>query len=962
MNEITWSQLIDMARSALKNRDLNGVYSQRLDYEIAEIDKQGANRYWEDVVNENKTFTTNTNGLLLPWLLGRLEGDANIDPIESREDPLVLTSRHSEIRRMVDEIGHLPFDIVQDDDKPDIDIDCLPQARDEIKAYAARRYGESNVASVGTWQTYLFKHALGDAFNALGLVKDTTVDDFVAVFGAEGAARHLKMGRTNDAASSTDTRRGSTADSTRTLAVAVSKDLPDDVNEMKNSGVGVCKGKVIGEDGVEKECKFEHTEVACQKCGSEDTETPTIGSLLNEHEILIRFHDRSPLHAKVLEVATRLVGCIRNQGKHAGAIIIADRDLFGNVPMQYDPKADQWVSIWTEGRNTQLSKFGYNKWDILGLKNLLYIYECCMKIEENHGISFGDGLSGLDDLDPEGDGRAGVYWKNNKKYNIPLHDDEALKLANEQRTDAVFQFDTDLAKSILANGVSSFWDLLIFNAMGHPGPMAMIPEYVNRRDDESQAWKKTEHKEILEVLGSTKGIVVYQEQLTDLWQRIAGFTGPEAQFARKAVAKKWADKLKPVRQKWIDGASPTLGKDKAIEWWDKRLAPFGRYAFNRSHAVSYCLWAYRCLWFKAHFPEEWWASVMGHCHQDKLERYMAAARADLVKFGEIDINRMTTRPAAHAGSNAHGGQNTVALGLISLKKIGDSIAEQFADDSSTIEEHRKAPKDGYTDIDHFIMIKGKNKTLLERLIKLGAFSKLHPNINATWMWYLHKYCTGEVSEGGKKIKITAMKERHRQQILENGGWTQQKVEEERKRQIEAWKQANPTKVRVPDKLLNWVKKADETRDAIMALYPNDFTLPEILEFEQEFLGYYWHSPTDLYHTGGDCTIEHAKMVGRLEGVIVKSEQNLTRNNSKYLRLKVTDGIKECLVLVWEQDMVNQDSKLTKVDVGVRMRVDYDDERNSFTLHRGSIIEPLWTKKGWDQMQEGMLPDEEVLVG
>lgn len=919
-------------------------------FELSEIEKQGAERYWTDIFNDKQKFDTNKNGLLLPWLIGCLEGDANVDPITNREEPLMLTGHYAEVNRIRDQLGRLPFDIERDADVPDIDIDCLPLARDEIKAYASQRYGSSKVASVGTWSTLQFKAALGDVYNALGLDKVDSGNEYIAVLGPDEARRQLRFKMDDENAQGA--KRG-TGD--KTLAVCVTKMLPDDVNDMQYGGISACKGKIAGQ---EKECGYKHDKIECPSCGSKETEHPTLGSVLKDNEVLSKFYQLSDEHANAVKTATRLVGCIRNAGKHAGAIIIADRDLFGNVPMQYDSVRDQWVSVWTEGSNPQLSKFGYNKWDILGLKNLLYIYNCCRMIEENHGISFGDRLEGLDDIDPEGEGRAGVYWKDGEKHDIPLHDKKALALANDQRTDAVFQFDTDLAKRILSNGVESFWDLLIFNAMGHPGPMAMIPEYVNRRTDDS--WKTSENAEFLKVLGPTKGIIVYQEQLTDLWQRIAGFTGPEAQFARKAVAKKWRDKLKPVRQKWIDGASKIIGESQAVFWWDDRMTTFGRYAFNKSHAIAYCLWAYRCLWFKAYFPEEWWASVMSHCHQDKLVRYMSAARGDDVIFGEVNVNRLTTYPTAHSGKTAKGDEAQVALGLISFKKVGDSICKDFADDSSEVPDERRAPDGGYTDIDHFIKVKGKNKTLMERLIKLGAFSHIHPNTKALWMWYVHKYCTGEVVIDGQKQKITKLKEEHRERIRREvmnqpEGWTPETIAQEIDRQINDWQAANPAKQKVPLRIQNWKPKPPEERDIIMSLYPDDYTLSERLDFEMEFLGYYWHSPTDLYHTSGDSTIEHAKFTSRLEGVITDKFEGITKNNgSRYMKLTITDGRKECMVMLWERDIERQIPEYIKIDCGIRIMVDYDPDRNSFVIMRGTKIEPLFTIQAWEEMQDGVL--------
>lgn len=999
--EIKWNTIKKIAQKALEKKGLSGVYQQRLEFELEEVEKQGANRYWEDIVSERKKFDKNPNGLLLPWLLRRLTGDADCDPLAIRSDPLVLSVRHVDITKIIEECGHLPFDVVEDHDKPDIDIDCLPEARDKIKEYAAGRYGMNRVASVGTWQTYLFKQALGDAYFAY-------------------------YGRENESGEAATRRGPEVIDVARSPAVALTRDLPDDINEMRDDGFGVCRGKVLdNENGDERECGHKYNglagesimklreagvpsekwlQIKCPICGSADTETPTLGSLLHEHDEILAFARHFP---HVVDMAVRLVGRVRNAGKHAGAIIIADRDLFGNVPMLYDQKSSQWVSLWTEGRSTQLSKFGYNKWDILGLKNLAYIWDCCKMVERNHGITFcpPGGGSAMDGLlryvDPEID-QAGVYWDtNSKEVKISLNDQEALALANESKTDAIFQFDTDLAKRILASGVRRFEDLLIFNAMGHPGPMAMIPDYVERRDDDTQEWRTEEHPMVVEVLEDTLGVIVFQEQLTGLWQRIAGFTGPESQDARKAVAKKWKDKLKPVRQKWIDGAARHLGEGLAIEWWDKRMETFGRYAFNRSHAVSYCLWAYKCLWLKAHFPEEWWACVMSRCDQKKLPRYMSASRAEGVKFGEIDVNHMTVNMTAHAGQRARDGESAVALGLISLKKVGDKMAPQFADGIDD------SPHD-YPDIDAFVADKGKNKILLERLIKLGSFQHVHSNIKATWMWYVHKYCTGEIKvpwepvwEGSpfvqypvpknktdrpgfvcdperfkiskRKIRdqtyedkiyspitVAQLKQYHREQSLAVDGWTEERVLAERERQVREFKENFPKRKKIPKKVSEFSPIPDETRDRIMSFYPNDHDLKEILRFELEFLGYYWHSPIDLYHTDGGATVEHAKLTGNMDVVVLEKQMAKTKPKGRpFIRLIVNDGVQDALVLIWEGDIGTQDQELFKKDKGIRLKVEYDRDRNSFALARGSTIKPLWTKRGWNEYQEGEIPTGDV---
>lgn len=863
--------IIKLACDAIKRQGLSGVYAKRLKFEISEIDKQGAFGYWSNLLNEGKHFDSNPNQLLLPWLLGMVDSD----PLRDIDiSGLLCVAKFSKVKEYMRDHGHLPTGFIKDQDMPDIDLDCIPTARDPIKAHAAKKYGVDiddgygAVCSVGTWQTYKLKSALLDVAAATDLVSKSEVFELTT-------------------------------------------NLPDDVDELKDGGKSICRSLII-EDDKERECGAVHKDAVCPSCGGDATDNPTIGKLLEEHEKLNQFYKA---HSEVFEYAVRLVGKIKTMGMHAGALIIADRPLYGNIPMAKSATHGYWVSLWTEGRNAQLSKFGYNKWDILGLKNLKYVFTCCRFIEENRGISFGKNMSGWDDINPD-ENKAGHYFEKGEKKYIELNDSEVLRLANEAKTDAIFQFDTELAKSILANGVRSFEDLMLFNAMGHPGPMASIPEAVKNRDDKKKSWVKFLDPEIYEILKDTHGVIVYQEQLQAMWQTIAGFTAPEAQEARKAVAKKWVHKLKPIQQKWLDGASKKLTPEAAVEWWEK-METFGRYAFNRSHAVAYCLVAHRCLWLKAHFAPEWWAAVMSDCHPDKLVRYMGVARSEGIVFDTLNANNLTVNFSVDG--------EVINPGLIGVKKIGEKAAKAFGG------------LNNYQDVDEFVADKGKNKIVLERLIKLGAFKKFagHENSKAVWMWYQYKYCSG--------VSITKLRKEMREQLLVNEGKDEKWVEEEKQRQIEEYKNLYPKRNKIPNKILNFKPKPDDSRDKIMALYSDNFLLSELLEFEKEFLGYYLHSPLDLYVTIPGRTIEDAKQNylngsdAILEAVIIDCEYAQTRNNTTMCKLVVSDGIQNVLLIVWEKALRLIVKSNLEIGTGISAIVNYDEKRRSFSLARGETI-------------------------
>lgn len=945
---LTFEALSEIAIKELQARSLSDEYEERLRFELSEITKQGAESIWINHFKTQKQFALNPNNLVLPWLLN-LTPD---DPIISRKDRSLNTVRASKVVEFKEQHGFIPHDLIKDPDSPDIDIDCLPDARDPIKEYAIKVYGQNfddgigSVCSVGTWQTYKLKQALTDAAIALG---------FISPYKSQVRKGKKKKDQSDEPINiPTDTRP------TRYDFEQLTAKLPDQVDELKEGGKATCKGKVII-NKEEKDCGHQHDGIKCEKCGSMDTDGITIGQLLQEHEALRiidnkfsegLFPNGEPRPA-LLSTAVKLIGRIRNMGMHAGAIIITDRPLYGNIPLAKSGRKSFWVSMWTEGRNTQLSKFGYIKWDILGLKTLEYIFRCCQLIEENRGISFGKNMSGWDDIDPT-QRRAGHYFDGNgEKHYINLDDPYVIKLANDQKTDAIFQFDTDLAKSILTNGVKSFEDLLFYNAAGHPGPMAAIPEAVENRDDERGLWKKRLkdiHPALFEILQDTYGIILWQEQLAAIWQQLAGFTSPEAQEARKAVAKKHTHKLKDIGKKWLAGASPIIGQKNAEEWWNKMVS-FGRYAFNKSHGVSYCLVAHRCLWLKAHFAPEWWAAVMSDCHPDKLVRYMGVARAEAwsptditrcgklklpdsdtigVEFGTLNINNLTTDFTVTG--------NTVNQGIIGVKGIGEKAALAFQG------------KGNYKSLDEFVnSAPGRqSKTVLERFIKLNSFKSLpnHDNAQALWMWYQYKYCkSGSAPKTRREIN---------QLLLEQEGWTEAAIKDEIDRQAAEFKRQFPKRKKIPPKITNWKPKPIATFDRISALYKEDFTMPQKLEFQKQYLGYWIDSPLDEYKCTGDCTIAKAKEKSNhdtvIEGIIVDVQSAKTKTNKDYLKVYITDGIQKTLVFIWDSELRHQDLDIIQDGTGVAMPVTYDEKRGTFTLTRHECVRRLMLKtyksRGW----------------
>lgn len=819
---LNWQQVCDLANNKAKELNLEGEYLDRLKFEFKEIEKQGANSVWCNLYNENYKYKTNKNGLVLPWILGLTD----VDP---------LTSKHQ---------------IIQQTDVPDIDFDCVPEAREHIKEYAAKKYGSEYTCSVGTWMTYKFKMALKDVFRAYGATNEQSKE-------------------VNE----------------------ITTTLPDDVDELKDGGFSSCSG-----------CKTKHNSTVCPKCGSEDTDDITFGKMLAEYDYFNEFYKKN---TDYVDMAVRLVGKIKSLGKHAGGLIISSKPLFGNIPMA--KSKGQWSSLWTEGRNTQLSKLGFVKWDVLGLKTLGYISDCCKLIEKTRGYKF-DILPWL--RQDKNNNIIGRYEDDKgATHEIRMDDKEVIQMINDLRTETVFQFETDVQRGILSNKVKDYYDLQVFNAMGHPGPMAMIPDYAKRRDDLSKSWVSEEHPEMAELFAETYGIIVYQEQLQAAWQKFADFTEPEAEAARKAVAKKWKDKLKPVEAQWMIGATRILGKKWAEFYW-KRFVSFGRYAFNRSHSTSYIMIAWFTAWFKVHFAPEWWASVLSKCDPKPRAKYMNVARSEGINFGNINVESMSAKFSVDPTTLS------ITPGLLGMKGLGEkSLA--------------KVQMEGkYSNIDEFIAANGRSKILMQRLILLGAFKKYHNNVKATWMWYLYNYAGSD--EETKKI---------REYVKEKLSISDEENQKLKEIQIAAFKKEYP-KRKIPNKILNYRKKIDDDRESVMALFPDDYTNEDILRFEKQFLGYHWSNPLGMYKVDEYNTIANAKKgnTRTVSAIIDKLYIGETKGGKAYGRLEINDGKLTATVFLWNTDLKKY-REILSVGNGIKLNIHYDKERDVFVIDRyGSIIQ------------------------
>lgn len=668
-----------------------------------------------------------------------------------------------------------------------------------------------------------------------------------------------------------------------------------------------------------------------------DFDDTTYEKAYGEYAEFRNWVDEEPINKEIAEQAFRLVGKIKTQGKHAGGLIISKVPLINHLPMT--KLKDQWTSEWTEGRSVQLSKFGFVKYDILGLKTLSYIWNATRMIKKNHGVD--------------------IHWEE-----IGYGDEKALQLANKLKTDSIFQFDTDIAKGILSDGgAKSLDDLMVYTSLGRPGPMPMIKHYIERRDDAGQGWKREEHPKVTALLEDTYGITVFQEQVTSLLTNLAGFTIPEADKARKIMSKKWADQMIWVREKTLRGFSNTLtghcphkqpSMEKmneeqindmrlvdeicgttewtwAKEYW-KRLETFARYSFNRSHATSYSIQSYRCLYLKAHYPPEWWSAVLNGCDLDRIPQYISVARSEGVKFGSLEVNNLSPNFTSVEGR--------IVPGLLGVKNIGEKMLKNLNTD-----------KKDYRGIDDFVEHNGKNKTLVERLIKLGAFDQVYPSKKMLWYWYLYAYGT---TKDARQLR-TAMKNKHYP--------SDEEIQRERDRMAKEYLEKHPKRKKVPKNILTWKpirKKWNFDEFVKYSGISGDYTYSEILEFQQEFLGYYWDSPIEMYQRTNKLNIESIKkrLSGKLECVVLNIDYRQTSNGNQFATLTVTDGMSQARVNVWSDDLdIYPAEEYFMTGVGLRIDVKWSISYKSFSVSKYGKIVKLAKKSDVQSLKQAEVEEE-----
>ncbi len=391
---------------------------------------------------------------------------------------------------------------------------------------------------------------------------------------------------------------------------------------------------------------------------------------------------KNPVIKETLKYAAVLEGVNRHTGVHACGVIIGPTDLIDCVPLSTSKDSELPV---TQYEGKLVESVGMLKMDFLGLKTLSIIKEAVRNIQVRHDIS----------IDIE---------------KIPLDDTKTFELYQRGDTIGTFQFESEGMRTYLKElKPTNIEDLIAMNALYRPGPMDFIPSYIKRKHGQEKV--EYPHPWLEEILKPTFGIMVYQEQIMQAAQIMAGYSLGNADILRRAMGKKKIEEMERQKSIFVKGAINKGVDKKSAEQIFHVMEKFAQYGFNRSHSAAYSVVAYRTAYIKAHYPAEYMAAVLTHNFKDikKITYFMEECNRQNIPVLGPDVNESRFNFVVNE-------KGEIRFGLGAIKGVGEGAVENIVN-----ERLENGPYKNFFDFIKRINLRAVNKKVLESLSKAGAF-------------------------------------------------------------------------------------------------------------------------------------------------------------------------------------------------------------------------------------------------
>jgi DNA polymerase-3 subunit alpha len=487
---------------------------------------------------------------------------------------------------------------------PDIDIDFCKERRAEVIQYVKDKYGESNVAQIGTFGTLAARAAIRDVGRTMSM-PIFRVDQIVAM-------------------------------------------VPDQL-------------------GI------------------------SIDEALETSDELRQAYEGDPEIRELLDLARKIEGLARNVGTHAAAVVIAEKPVDEYVPLQQVKGKTEIITQWAMG---DVEAAGLLKMDFLGLRNLTILARSVELIEQSRG----------ERIDP---------------YAFPLDDGATFALLCRGETKGIFQLESGGIRDLLQRmKPDHFRDIIATNALYRPGPLegGMVDQYIEVKHGRKTA--EYPHPVMEEILAETHGVMVYQEQVMRILNRLGGIQLSNAYTCIKAISKKKLPMIAKYREEFLEGAQRSgLPEKKAAELFEM-IEKFAGYGFNKSHSTAYALIAYMTAYLKAHYPVEFMAALLS-CDipgrnfksKDALVEHVEDCRRMRIEVVPPDVNA--------SGADFRVADGRILFGLSAIKACGSGAAEMIV-----AGRQQQGPFSSLFDFCERIDAQACNRATIESLVKAGAFDGL----------------------------------------------------------------------------------------------------------------------------------------------------------------------------------------------------------------------------------------------
>lgn len=407
-----------------------------------------------------------------------------------------------------------------------------------------------------------------------------------------------------------------------------------------------------------------------------------VAESLRHSTSLMEYVKQSPQLQQLFKIAIKLEGLPRHLSTHAAGIVISERPLVESTPLTTSGNVEMYL---TQFAMKDIEAVGLLKMDFLGLRNLTLIERIVRTVEKNENRS--------------------IIVKD-----LPLNDTKTFELLQKGSTNGVFQLESTGMQRVLKDLYpTEFEDIVAVNALYRPGPMEFIPTYVSRKHGKEPI--NYAHPDLRVILEPTYGVLIYQEQIMQIANKMAGFSLGQADILRRAVSKKQKVQMEEIQQLFIQGCINNGYQQKVAEELFTWIIRFSNYGFNRSHAVAYSLISYQLAYLKANYPAYFLTDILSSVagQHDKISLYAKEAKELGIKILQPSINK------SYGGFIVEKGN--IRIGLWSIKGISNQVIKEVL-------QVRKSGKFKHLfDFCLRVPVQIVNRPTLEALIMAGAFDE-----------------------------------------------------------------------------------------------------------------------------------------------------------------------------------------------------------------------------------------------